>query len=251
MFFQTSLRLPGRLSIWLLLLVVMLGACTRPAEKVTDIIRGRLRCTGVVERRRVNNYWWEVFVDDKPFNLPGRGDNKVGQCQASINPNSKQLVLLLGDSCWSLHLDGDKAVASPLEKLDGVDVVEQYKTAEFSCEGRCLVWPTQMTFLDTGETRKFTRLPFSFIGFSPDLQTAVTEGRNELDNDRISINLVDMQTAKVTERVLTRANNLWLLDYTKRVEGIAAKFKWQRGADGKDQLVYPAEEKAKKPGVIQ
>jgi hypothetical protein len=54
-----------------------------------------------------------------------------------------------------------------------------------------------------------------------------------------------MKTAKVSERLVNRANNLWLLDYTERVEGIAAHFKWERRADAPDQLIYPAEEKPK------
>ena len=243
MFSRTSVWLPSRLTIWLFLFVVVLAACSRPPETVTEIRRGRLRCTGVVERRRVNNYWWEVFVDDKPFLLPGINSHQVGQCQASNNEESRALVLLFADGCWSLHLDGDKPVVTPLQKPEGMDAIDQYKSAEFSCGGHCLVWPTQMTFLATNETRKFARLPSAFIGFSPDLQTAVTEGRNDPEHDLISINLIDMKTAKVTERTLTRRNHLWLLDYTQRMEGIAAHFKWERGADGKDQLVYPAEEK--------
>jgi hypothetical protein len=199
----------------------------------------------MVERRSVNNYWWEVFVDDQPFILPGIKSHKVGQCQASNHSDPAVLVLLFGDSCWSLHLDDGKPVVTPLEKPDGMDSIEQYKTAEFSCGGRCLVWPTQMTFLETNETRKFPRLPSRFIGFSPDLQTAITEGRNEPERDRLSVNLVDMKTAKVSERLVSRANNLWLLDYTKGVEGIASHFKWERAADGQDQLIYPVAEKPK------
>jgi hypothetical protein len=225
-------------------LMLTLWGCRKP-EMVTEISRGRLRCIGLVERRRVNNYWWEVFVDGKPFIIPGADSNKVGQCQASNNPEARALVLLSGDNCWVLRLDGEKAVIQALEKPDGLDAIQQYKTAEFSCGGRCLVWPTQMILLDTNETRKFARLPSSFIGISPDLRTAVTEGRNDPERDQISINLVDLKTGTVTERLLTRENHLWLLDYTARVEGIAARFKWERDAGGKDQLVYPAEEKPK------
>jgi hypothetical protein len=142
-------------------------------------------------------------------------------------------------------VDGEKPVIQSLEKPEGMDAIQQYKSAEFSCDGRCLVWPTQMILLDTNETRKFAPLPSSFIGFSPDLRTAVTEGRNDSEHDQISVNLVDMKTGKVSERVVTRANHLWLLDYTALVEGIAARFKWARDAGGQDQLIYPAEEKPK------
>ena len=49
----------------------MFTSCSRPRpEKVEDIIRGRLRCTEFVQRRQVNNYWWEVFVDDSPSPSP-------------------------------------------------------------------------------------------------------------------------------------------------------------------------------------
>ena len=228
-----------------LLLLVMSTGCHSKPETVTEIRRGRLRCTEVVERRRVNNYWWEVFVDDRPFKLPGIDSNQVGQCQASNNPEGTALVLLFGDYCWALHLKGADPVIEALEKPEGMDAIEQYKTAEFSCDGRCLVWPTQMTFLDTHETRRFARLPSQFIAFSPDLRTAVTEGTNDYEHDRISVNVVDMQSGKITERILQRANYLWLLDYTNRAEGIAAHFKWERGAGGKDQLVYPVEEEPK------
>ena len=228
----------------LVVLVSTLAACSRP-EKVAEITRGRLRCTEMVERHRVNNYWREVFVDRKPFILSGINSNKVGQCQASNNPDAEVLVLLFGDNCWSLRLDGDKPLVTPLEKPEGMDSIQQYKSAEFACGGRCLVWPTQMTFLETNETKKFSRLPSRFIGFSPALRTAITEGRNDSERNQLSINLVDMKTAKVTERFVNRANNLWLLDYTERVEGIAAHFKWERRTDGQDQLIYPAEEKPK------
>jgi len=228
---------------WLLLLTFT--ACAPKPETVTEIRRGRLHCTEMVERRRVNNYWWEVFVDDRPFNLPQINSNKAGQCQASNNPEAMALVLLFGDSCWAFHLEGERPVVVPLARPEGMDAIEQYKTAEFACAGRCLVWPTQMTFLDTNETRKFSRLPSRFIAFSPDLRTAITEGTNDYEHDRISVNVVDMQTGKVNERILPQAKYLWLLDYTDRAEGIAAHFKWERGADGKDQLAYPAEEEPK------
>ena len=186
--------------MFLTALMLTLVGCRKP-ETVTEISRGRLHCTEFVERRRVNNYWWEVFVDDKPFIIPGAKSNKVGQCQASNNPQAQALVLLFGDSFWVLHVDGEKPVIQPLEKPDGLDAIQQYKSAEFSCGGRCLVWPAQMILLDTNETRKFAPLPSSFIGFSPDLRTAVTEGRNDPEHDQISVTLVDMKTGRVTERI--------------------------------------------------
>jgi hypothetical protein len=153
------------------------------------------------------------------------------------------LVVLLGDNCWSLRLDGDKPIFTPIEKPDGMNSIEQYKIAKWSCDGHCLVWPTQLSFVDRNEVKKFTRLPSDFIGLSPDLKTAVTEGVNDLEHNKLSIKLVDIETATVRERTLTRAKYLWLLDYTDGVEGIADHFKWERGADGKDHLTYPAEDK--------
>jgi hypothetical protein len=99
-----------------------------------------------------------------------------------------------------------------------------------------------MTFVDTNEVVKFARLPSDFLTFSPDLKTAVTEGVNEPENNKLSVRLVDMKTSVVNERILTRANYSWLLDYREGVEGIAARFKWAAGSDGKDRLIYPAEE---------
>lgn len=230
-------------SFWLALLGTFgLIACSKP-ETVEEIQRGRLRCTEKVERRRVNNYWWEVFIDNKPFIPPGRDSNKVGQCRASRNPEVNVLVVLLGDNCWTLRLDGETPLFTPIEKPDGIDSIEQYKIAKWSCNGHCLVWPTQLSFVDQNDVRKFPRLPSDFIGFSPDLKTAVTEGVNDLEHNKLSIKLVDMETSTVTNRMLTRAKYLWLLDYTDGVEGIADRFKWERGADGKDHLIYPAEEK--------
>ena len=101
-----------------------------------------------------------------------------------------------------------------------------------------------MTFVDRNEVRKYPRLPSDFIAFSPDLETAVTEGLNDAEHNKLSLKLVDMKTSAVNERMLTRANYLWLLDYTESVEGIAARLKWERGADGKDHLSYPAAENA-------
>ena len=98
----------------LLASLTVLFACSK-VEVVGELRRGRLRCTELVERRRVNNYWWEVFVDDRPFIPDNRETNKVGQCQASRNPNVKALVLLLGDNCWTLRLDGDKPVFTRIE----------------------------------------------------------------------------------------------------------------------------------------
>jgi hypothetical protein len=77
------------------------------------------------------------------------------------------------------------------------------------------------------------------------LRTAVTEGVNDLETDTISVMLVDMKTSAVSERRLTRTKNLWLTNYTEGVEGIAVHLKWERGADGLDHLIYPAEESAK------
>ena len=233
----------GSLSLSLLLTIAA-TACVKP-EIVGEIRRGPLRCTEFVERRHVNNYSWEVFVNDRPFIPEGRESNKVGQCQASRNPNVNVLVLLLGENCWTLRLDGDKPVFTRIEKPDDMDSIEQFKSGRWSCDGRCLVWPTQMTFVDTNEVRKFRRLPSDLIGLSPDLGTAVTEGVNDLEHNKLSVNLIDMKTFAVNERMLTRANYLWLLDYNDGVEGIAAHFKWERAADGKDRLIYPAEENAR------
>ena len=66
-----------------------------------------------------------------------------------------------------------------------------------------------------------------------------------------SVKLVDLETSEVKERTLTRENYLWLLDYTAGVEGIAERFKWERGADGKDHLIYPADEKASRVAANQ
>jgi hypothetical protein len=227
-----------------LLLVFGLVACLKP-EIVREIRRGPLRCTEFVETRHVNNYWWEVLVNDRPFIPEGGDSNKVGGCQASRNPNVKVLVLLFGNACRTLRLDGDRPVLTSIDKPDDMDSIEQFKSGRWSCDGRCLVWPTQMTFVDTNEVRKFPRLPSDFIGLSPDLGTAVTEGMNDPEHNQLSVNLIDMKTFTVYERMLTRANYLWLLDYRDGVEGIAAHFKWERGADGKDRLIYPAVENAR------
>ena len=234
----------------LLLALVFTGcliAGSKP-ETVDEIRRGRLRCTEKVKRGRVNNYWWEIFIDERPFIPEGRDSNKVGQCQGSRNPKVNVLVVLLGDHCWTLRLDGEKPLFAPLDKPDAMDSIEQFKIAKWSCDGHCLVWPTQMSFVDRNEVRKFSSLPSDFIGFSPDLKTAVTEGVNEPEHNKLSVRLVDMETSKVKERTLTRTNYLWLLDYTDGVEGIAERFKWERGADGKDHLIYPAEENVKGRG---
>ena len=45
-----------------LLLTVGLIACSKP-EQVDELRRGRLRCTEMVERKRVNNYCWETFIE--------------------------------------------------------------------------------------------------------------------------------------------------------------------------------------------
>jgi len=237
----------GTLSLGLLI-VVGLIACSKP-EQVDEIRRGRLRCTEMVERKRVNNYWWEVFIDDKPFVPEGRDSNKVGQCQASSNTDVNVLVVLLGDNCWTLRLDGERPRFTVIEKPESsMDSIEQFKSARWSCNGHCLVWPTQMAFVDRNEVRKFLRLPSDFIGLSPDLKTAVTEGVNDLEHNKLSVKLVDLETSEVKERTLTRENYLWLLDYTAGVEGIAKRFKWERGADGKDHLIYPANESLKSSG---
>ena len=237
----------GCLSLGLLFTVGLI-ACSKP-ETVDEIRRGRLRCTERVERKRVNNYWWEVFIDEKPFVPEGRDSNKVGQCQASRNRDVNVMVILLGDNCWTLRMDGEKPLFTSIEKPDAtMDSIEQYKSAKWSCDGHCLVWPTQMTFVDRNEVRKFSRLPSDFIGLSPDLKTAVTEGVNEPEHNRLSVKLVDLETSEVKERNLTRENYLWLLDYTAGVEGIAERFKWERGADSKDHLIYPAEESLKGSG---
>ena len=137
---------------------------------------------------------------------------------------------------------------SPIDKPVGMDSIEQYKTAAWSCEGRCLVWPTQMTMAETNETRKLPRLPEEFITLSPDLRTAVTNGLDEPEQNRISIKLVDLETFKVEDRALNRSDNLWLLDYTNGIEGIATHFKWEHAADAKDKLVYPAAQTNKNAG---
>ena len=237
----------GSLSL-ALLAALGLSACHKP-ETVDEIRRGRLRCTERVERRRVNNYWWEVFIDEKPFVPEGRETNKVGQCQASRNPDVEVMVVLLGDNCWILRLDGEKPAFTPIDKPEGMNSIEQFKIAKWSCDGHCLVWPTKMSFVDRNEVRKFSRLPSDFISLSPDFKTAVTEGVNEPEDSKLSVRIVNLETGEVNERTLTRANNLWLLDYTNGVEGIAAHFKWERGPDGKDHLIYPAAESLKGGGT--
>jgi hypothetical protein len=87
---------PKSAGLWLALLGTFgLIACSKP-ETVEEIQRGRLRCTEKVERRRVNNYWWEVFIDNKPFIPPGGDSNMVGQCRASRNPNVESFGRAVG-----------------------------------------------------------------------------------------------------------------------------------------------------------
>jgi hypothetical protein len=221
-----------------LLLLTSLTACSQ-RENVSELRRGRLSCQEFVERRRVNNYWWEVFFDGQPFIPEGSGSNKVGQCSASRDAQSKALFILLGEDCWILRVEKEKPVLARLEKPEGMDSIEAYRSARWSCRGSCLVWPTQLILVDTNEVRKFPKLPSDFITISPDLSIAVTEGTNDPEHNRLSINLIDMKTSVVSERVVARSDNLWLLDYTSGVEGIGERFRWE-GQEGQYSLIYPA-----------
>lgn len=209
------------------------------AENIAELQRGQLSCKEFVERGRVNNYWWEVFFDGQPFIPEGLDSNKVGQCSVSRNAQSTTLFLLLGDDCWTLRVEKNKPVLTRLARPEGMDSIEAYKSARWSCHGSCLVWPTQLILVDTNEVRKFRRLPSDFITISPDLSTVVTEGINDLEHDMLSLRLIDLKTSAVSERVLARSDYLWLLDYTSGVEGIGERFKWERNT-GQDRLLYPA-----------
>jgi len=219
-------------------------ACSH-RESITELRRGRLGCQEFVERRSVNNYWWEVFFDGQPFIPEGRSTNKVGQCSASRDPQSNALFILLGEDCWILRIEKDKPVLARLEKPEGMDSIEAYKSARWSCRGSCLVWPTQLVLVDTNEVRKFPRLPSDFITISPDLSVGVTEGINDPEHDRLSIRLIDLKTFVVSERVISRSDNLWLLDYTNGVEGIGERFRWERNG-GQYRLIYPAQQNVAK-----
>ncbi|MCE9599105.1 MAG: hypothetical protein K8S54_14175 [Spirochaetia bacterium] len=193
----------------------------------------------MVERRRVNNYWWELFARGKPFLPQGRDTNKVGACKISLQPTADSFVFLLGDYIWRFQMINDTAVATPIQGPPGMDSIQQFKTSVWSCNGECLLWPGHLVFVKTGEVRKLTIPPeLDIMGISPDLKTAVAEGRNDLDSGILSLMLIDTTTGKASERILNRNQHMWLLDRRKGVEAVALQFKWQRQS-GKDQLTYP------------
>lgn len=223
------------LATTILLIAVISGCGPRKVETIDSIERGTLRCVERVERRQVNNYWWELFADNRPFIPQGRESNIVGSCRTSRNPGLKVIVFLLGDSCWRFHTEGGVAGATRLQGPRGMDSVEQFKTAIWSCNGRCLVWSELLVFVDTGEAVSFRhRLPDDLIGLSPDLKTAVAAGP-QIDSAHVTLQTMDIETGAVTSRTLERSMYPWLLDYREGRDAIAEHFKWSRSG----VLVFP------------
>lgn len=211
-----------------------------PVEIVEKTERGALTCTEMVERRRVNNYWWELFANGKPFIPEGRDTNKVGTCMISRNPAAQVFVFILGENLFRFQIMEGKPVAIPIQGPPGRDSIQQMKTAVWSCNGDCLIWPGHLVSVKTGEIKKLAmpELELDLIGISPDLQTVVAESPDQVDQNAISLVLIDTATGKTTPRILNKITHAWLLDRREGVEAVAAKFKWQRRSN-KDQLVFP------------
>ena len=210
----------------------------RKIEIVDTIERGALRCIEKVERRQVNNYWWELFSNNRPFLPEHRDSNIVGSCRASRNRDVEVIVFLMGDSCWRLLVDGGVARAVRIERPPGMDSIEQFKTAIWSCNGRCLMWRDLLVYVETGQIHRFAHsLPDELIGLSPDLKTAVAAGQAHAEN-QISIELMDIETGAVEVKLLDRHAHAWLLDYREGRDAIAEQFKWRR-VNGRDILEYP------------
>ncbi|MBL8019276.1 MAG: hypothetical protein JNM27_06405 [Leptospirales bacterium] len=226
---------------FLLLLVLSSSNCwANPVEVVEKTERGTIACTEMVERRRVNNYWWELSANGKPFIPPGGDSNKVGTCTISQNPAASVFVYILGESLFAFQVVAGKPTISEITGPPGLDSIQQMKKLVWSCSGDCLIWPGHLVLVKTGEVRKLPRTDLDLIGISPDLKTIVAEDSRASDVEQglISLALIDSETGKPSKRRLSRNKHNWLLDRTRGVEGIADQFKWVRRS-GKDELAYP------------
>lgn len=216
-------------------LALFFAACEKKTEFVQQIDRGSLRCTEYVQRGNVNNYWWEITAGGQPFKPDGRR-NKVGGCQASRNTKSEILVVILGDACYAVRIEQGSPTARVLSRPDGMDSLAQFKSARWSCDGRCLVWKDRLVFVDSGEVRTHRPLAGDILGVSPDLKTAVLEAENAAGV--VSIEIVDLETGTASRRNLPAAEHPWLQDYREGSEAVASHFRWQR-LNGKDRLTFP------------
>lgn len=212
-----------------------------PVEVVEKVERGSLACTQMVERKRVNNYWWELSANGKAFVPAGRDSNKVGTCTISRNPAANVFVYILGESLFSFHMVADKPTIRAIKGPPGLDSIRQMKTLVWSCNGDCLLWPGHLVLVKTGDVKKLPGTNLDLIGISPDLKTIVAEDNtasSAIERGLIPLVLIDSDTGKITKRMLNRNIHGWLLDRTKGAEGVAEQFKWVRRS-GKDELAYP------------
>ena len=173
----------------------------------------------------------------KPFVPDGRESNKVGACRTSISADGTVFVVLLGESIWRFQTLGGKPVLLPIPRPQDMNSIEQFKTGVYSCNGKCMVWPTQISFLETGETRVIPRIQGDILGLSPDLRTAICRG--DSTDGIVSIRIIDIESSAVQTKSIPYQAVPWLQDYTKGEEPIAAHFRWIRDSGGRDRLAYP------------
>ncbi len=211
-----------------------------PAERIQRIERGRLACSELVQRKQVNNYWWELEFENRPFIPDGFKTNKVGGCRASRNPEAQVFVALLHDDIWRFQLNHDKPIFVPIPRVNGLGSIQQFKQGVFSGGGRYLVWSNQVTILETGATIQFPAIEGDMIGISPDLKTVIVRGEDRPAHNTLTLKMIDITTSRGIERILNRGKNLWLLDYTSGEEAIEEQLRWEKDSAGRYVLSYPA-----------
>ncbi len=178
----------------------------------------------------------------------------ISTCEES--PNSEVKVL----KCVVIQTDGggtilirEKNNQPEIQQISqGYDNKNEGEWINF--EGKWLIFRDYLINVETGARTDIKPLPEdpggsyrSLIGMSPDMKTAVFQGKVVSKDDAkerlVTLRLIDIATGTIDERPVNATRNPWIYDsetrYLKGGLWIGSKFIWEKDGKGKDKLVFP------------
>ena len=178
----------------------------------------------------------------------------ISSCETSPNSSVKVLkcVVIKTDGGGTILIREKNDQPETQQISEGYDNKNEGEWVNF--EGRWLLFRNYLFNVETGERKDIKQLPEdpggsyrSLIGMSPDMKTAVFQGKVVSKDDAkerlVTLRLIDIDTGKIDERPVNATRNPWIYDsetrYLKGGLWIGSKFIWEKDALGRDKLVFP------------
>lgn len=213
------------------LAVLFVAACSH--ETGREHTRGRLHCAQIETSNfpyPLSHIGWHVTFDGETVEMR----RSTAYCGVSPDPSVEVLVLFRD----AVRVESGRPVFSELHGNP--------EYALWACNGRCLVYRGGIDHVDTGTYEPFPALPGQPLSLSPDLHTVVASlPTREATYDFC---VLDLEAGTAVRWSVPRAAAPWLKqcddtigldEFTGCLGRRGERFRWERGAGGRDGLVPP------------